>query len=108
MGKEWHPSSLTEPTGPCARTTKHTMLRIVKAAESTYFYCFTNLLTAMVKKRKQNQMFDAHVLSGEVSVGGDTVIEQEVIVLEASRNTLMARNAWEICNFFAYLYLHNG
>ena len=29
-------------------------------------------------------------------------------VLEASRNTLMARNAREICNFFAYLYLHNG
>ena len=32
-------------------------------------------------------------------------------VLEASRNTLMARNAWEICHFFAHLYelyLHNG
>ena len=29
-------------------------------------------------------------------------------VLEASRNTLMARNAREICNFFAHLYLHNG
>ena len=28
-------------------------------------------------------------------------------VLEASRNTLMARNAREICNFFAHLYLHN-
>ena len=25
----------------------------------------------------------------------------------ASRNTLMARNAREICNFFAHLYLHN-
>ena len=24
------------------------------------------------------------------------------------RNTLMARNAREICNFFANLYLHNG
>ena len=24
------------------------------------------------------------------------------------RNTLMARNAREICNFFAHLYLHNG
>ena len=29
-------------------------------------------------------------------------------VHEASRNTLMARNAREICNFFAHLYLHNG
>ena len=29
-------------------------------------------------------------------------------VLEASRNTLMARNAREICNFFSHLYLHNG
>ena len=29
-------------------------------------------------------------------------------VLKASRNTLMARNAREICNFFAHLYLHNG
>ena len=28
--------------------------------------------------------------------------------LEDSRNTLMARNAREICNFFAHLYLHNG
>ena len=29
-------------------------------------------------------------------------------VLEANRNTLMARNAREICNVFAHLYLHNG
>ena len=58
MGKEWHPSSLTEQTGPHARTTKRTVLRIVKAAESTYFYCFMNLLSAMVKKGKQNQTFD--------------------------------------------------
>ena len=29
-------------------------------------------------------------------------------VLEDSRDTLMARNAREICNFFAHLYLHNG
>ena len=29
-------------------------------------------------------------------------------ILEASRNTLMARNAREICNYFAHLYLHNG
>ena len=29
-------------------------------------------------------------------------------VLEVSRNTLMARKAREICNFFAHLYLHNG
>ena len=29
-------------------------------------------------------------------------------VLEASRNMFMARNAREICNFFAHLYLHNG
>ena len=27
---------------------------------------------------------------------------------EDSRNTLMARNAREICNYFAHLYLHNG
>ena len=26
----------------------------------------------------------------------------------ASRNTLMARNAREVCNYFAHLYLHNG
>ena len=51
---------------------KRTVLRIVKAAESTYFYCFTNLLSAMVKKGKQNQTFDAHILGGEISVGGDT------------------------------------
>ena len=38
MGKEWHPSSLTEPTGPRARTTKRNVLRIVKAAEFTYIY----------------------------------------------------------------------
>ena len=35
----------------------------------------------MVKKGKQNQTFDVHILGGEISVGGDTVIEQEVIVL---------------------------
>ena len=29
-------------------------------------------------------------------------------VLEASRNTLMACNAREICNFFAHLYLHKA
>ena len=29
-------------------------------------------------------------------------------VLEASRNTFVARNAREICNFFAHLYPHNG
>ena len=29
-------------------------------------------------------------------------------VLEVNRNTVMARNAQEICNFFAHLYLHNG
>ena len=63
MGKEWHPSSLTEPTGPRARTTKRTVFRIVKAAESTYFYCFTNLLSAMVKKGKQNQTFDVLVIA---------------------------------------------
>ena len=51
MGKEWHSS---ESTGPRARITKRT----VKAVESTYFYCFTNLLSAMVKKGKQNQTFD--------------------------------------------------
>ena len=63
MGKEWHPSSLTEPTGPRARTTKRNVLRIVKAAESTYFYCFTNLLSAMVKKGKQNQTFNALIIT---------------------------------------------
>ena len=42
---------------------KRTVLRIVKAAESTYFYCFTNLLSAMVKKGKQNQTFDALVIT---------------------------------------------
>ena len=46
------------------------------------------------------------VLGGEILVGGDTVIEQEVIVLKASRNTLMARNTREICDFFIHLYLH--
>ena len=80
MGKEWHPSSLTEPTGPLARTTKRTVLRIAKTAESTYFYCFTNLLSAMVKKGQQNQTFD---VLGEVSV---TVIEQEVIAYSCPRS----------------------
>ena len=59
----------------------------------------------MVKKGKQNQTFD-YFLGGEILVGGDTVIEQEVIVLKASRNTLMARNTREICDFFIHLYLH--
>ena len=27
---------------------------------------------------------------------------------ERPRNTLLARNAREICNFFAHLYLYNG
>ena len=112
MGKEWHPSSLTEPTGPRARTTKRTVLRIVKAAESTYFYGFTNLLSAMVKKGKQNhadvRRTRYYILGGEILVGGDTVIEQEVVVLKASRNTLMALNAWETCNFFAHLRHQNG
>ena len=29
-------------------------------------------------------------------------------LLKVSRNTLMARNAREICNFFAHLYLHKA
>ena len=108
MGKEWHPSSLTEPTGPRVRTTKRTVLRIVKAAEFTYIYCFTNLLSTMVTG-KQNQTFDVLVITFW-AVRYWTVIEMEVrvIVLKASRNTLMARNAREICILFAHLYLHNG
>ena len=51
---KWARSGTQAPTGPRARTTKRTVLRIVKAAEFTYFYCFTNLLSAMVKKGKQN------------------------------------------------------
>ena len=67
----------------------------------------------MVKKGKQNQTFDVLAITfwargREILMGGDTVIEQEVIVLKASRNTLMASNAREICNFFVHLYLHNG
>ena len=48
---------------------------------------------------------------------GDTSVQRNCIFpgryapltyYEDSRNMFMARNAREMCNFFAHLYLHNG
>ena len=57
------PKQFDRANSPRARTTKRNVLRIVKAAESTYFYCFTNLVSAMVKKGKQNQTFDVLIIT---------------------------------------------
>ena len=68
-----------------ARTTK---LRIVKAAESTYYE--SSVRYGQEEETESNVRCTRYFsLDGEISVCGDTVIEQEV--LEASRNTLMAR-----------------
>ena len=84
------------------------MLRIVKAAVFLLLYESSGRYDQEGETEPDVRCTRYYILGGEISVGEDTVMEQEGIVLEASRNTLMARNAREICNFFAQLYLYNG